>query len=183
MSDGLFAAGTCAEAHEVALTVRSNWKSFLPVRAGSRRSGRSEPKAPRRVRPARWMLCRCEHNGTIGGGQLEYMAIRQGPAGSRQTPTTRSNMPMCRWVRQIGQCCGGRVEVETGLAMTNFGIRAGSARRSRRGGFASTLYIFGEVSVGKGDRGGCGASARARDVVETSCQRTLKVFLPGVERC
>lgn len=48
--------------------------------------------------------------GTIGGGQLEYMAIdRARQMLARGELTARMNVPLGP---EIGQCCGGRVELE-----------------------------------------------------------------------
>ena len=47
--------------------------------------------------------------GTIGGGQLEYMAIDEARALLKQAGThRRMNVPLGP---EIGQCCGGRVEI------------------------------------------------------------------------
>ncbi|WP_223252156.1 XdhC family protein [Paracoccus mutanolyticus] len=47
--------------------------------------------------------------GTIGGGQLEYMAIdRARQMLARGELTARMNVPLGP---EIGQCCGGRVEL------------------------------------------------------------------------
>lgn len=57
--------------------------------------------------------------GTIGGGQLEFMAIdearrmlRAGSSGSRCEAAARLSIPLGP---EIGQCCGGRVELAVGL--------------------------------------------------------------------
>ncbi|MGE0500507.1 MAG: xanthine dehydrogenase accessory protein XdhC [Rhizobiaceae bacterium] len=61
-----------------------------------------------------WMLVsRSAIFGTIGGGQLEFMAIdeaRKMLAGS--SAATSLDIPLGP---EIGQCCGGRVEVSVGL--------------------------------------------------------------------
>ena len=50
-------------------------------------------------------------HGTIGGGQLEFMAIDQ----ARQILADPKGLPNCMLDiplgPEIGQCCGGRVEV------------------------------------------------------------------------
>jgi xanthine/CO dehydrogenase XdhC/CoxF family maturation factor len=57
-----------------------------------------------------WVLVTREsQNGTIGGGQLEYLAVEHARTLlSQNTDTPKLDIPLGP---EIGQCCGGRVEV------------------------------------------------------------------------
>jgi xanthine dehydrogenase accessory factor len=97
-----------------------------------------------------WMLVSPASSfGTIGGGQLEFMAIaeaRQMLRGARANPeTARLSIPLGP---EIGQCCGGRVELELVLLddAMRADILAGDAReRATR----PHVYLFGGGHVGR----------------------------------
>ncbi len=85
-------------------------------------------------------------HGTIGGGQLEYMAIDEARAVlARGAAGAQMDVPLGP---EIGQCCGGRVEIA--LARMDAAMRAeaiaaeGVARESR-----PHLYILGAGHVGR----------------------------------
>jgi len=85
-------------------------------------------------------------HGTIGGGQLEYMAIDTARAMLRSERTTdRMDVPLGP---EIGQCCGGRVEIElrrlTDEARAE-ALRADARERSAR----PTVQIHGAGHVGR----------------------------------
>ena len=76
--------------------------------------------------------------GTIGGGQLEYMAIDKARqmlvSPSKGCPRDRESTEVvhrldslrrCRSGPEIGQCCGGRVEVLIRLVDAALSSRAG----------------------------------------------------------
>ena len=107
-------------------------KAFLAAPAASRWSRSPAPRARRRARRAPACWCRATAIfGTIGGGQLEYMAIdkaRQMLGAGRRRRSTRSATLDIPLGPEIGQCCGGRVEVLIRL------VDAALARRTARGG-------------------------------------------------
>ncbi len=85
--------------------------------------------------------------GTIGGGQLEYMAIdaaREMIAADAKTPRTLS-VPLGP---EIGQCCGGHVTLllagidEKTIKDVTLSVRSDKERQS-------SVYIFGAGHVGR----------------------------------
>ncbi len=93
-----------------------------------------------------WMLVATECIfGTIGGGQLEYMAIDHARRALRQgLPAEPMNVPLGP---EIGQCCGGRV----GLAFTAMNTDLSTqliARCDREIAARPHVYIFGAGHVG-----------------------------------
>lgn len=83
--------------------------------------------------------------GTIGGGQLEYMAIdhaRRMLAGKASAPTM--SVPLGP---EIGQCCGGRVEI--GFRPVDAALKAELATRlAREAEKQPSVYVFGAGHVG-----------------------------------
>jgi xanthine dehydrogenase accessory factor len=67
--------------------------------------------------------------GTIGGGQLEHLAIQDAVEALAESVSGRKKYPLCF---RAGQCCGGGVEVYIELA-----------------GVCPQLYIFGAGHVGQ----------------------------------
>lgn len=67
--------------------------------------------------------------GTIGGGQLEHLAIQDAVEALAESVSGRKKYPLCF---RAGQCCGGGVEVYIELA-----------------GVSPQLYIFGAGHVGQ----------------------------------
>lgn len=92
-----------------------------------------------------WMLVSKELIfGTIGGGQLEYMAIDQAREMLVGRGTSLLSIPLGP---EIGQCCGGRVEV--GIKMVDEALKdellAAVASDDRR---LPDIYVFGGGHVG-----------------------------------
>lgn len=85
-------------------------------------------------------------HGTIGGGQLEYMAIDRARAMLRAGETAaRMDVPLGP---EIGQCCGGRVEIA--LERLDDGARAAMlAKAEAEARDRPHLYIFGAGHVGR----------------------------------
>ncbi|MBP1860195.1 xanthine dehydrogenase accessory protein XdhC [Rhizobium herbae] len=93
-----------------------------------------------------WMLVTAERIfGTIGGGQLEYMAIDHARRALRQgLPAEPMDVPLGP---EIGQCCGGRV----GLAFTAMNTDLSTqliARCDHEMAARPHVYIFGAGHVG-----------------------------------
>ncbi|MCW8844143.1 MAG: xanthine dehydrogenase accessory protein XdhC [Rhodobacteraceae bacterium] len=84
--------------------------------------------------------------GTIGGGQLEYMAIDEARALlARGGAAAKMDVPLGP---QIGQCCGGRVEIalqRMDAAMRQTTLEAEAQAQGAR----SHLYILGAGHVGR----------------------------------
>ncbi len=94
-----------------------------------------------------WMLvAKADVKGTIGGGQLEFIAIdtaRQMLRGGDKTRTL--DVPLGP---EIGQCCGGRVELK--LARVDMELAAVlRARFSREVGAHAHVYVMGAGHVGR----------------------------------
>jgi len=93
-------------------------------------------------------------HGTIGGGQLEYMAIDKARQVLRSQAVERIDVrEVCATLDiplgpEIGQCCGGRVEVAIRPvdAAVAAGLIAAAERQEQR---LPHLYIFGGGHVGK----------------------------------
>lgn len=83
--------------------------------------------------------------GTIGGGQLEYMAIdhaRRMLAGKGGEATL--SVPLGP---EIGQCCGGRVEI--GFRLVDAALKAELTKRlAREAKTQPAVYVFGAGHVG-----------------------------------
>lgn len=84
--------------------------------------------------------------GTIGGGQLEYMAIDEARAMlKRGAPKATMDIPLGP---EIGQCCGGRVEIQ--LTRMSDGEKQDLFLHSRRETDAFPhVYILGAGHVGR----------------------------------
>ncbi|WP_068110704.1 xanthine dehydrogenase accessory protein XdhC [Tropicimonas marinistellae] len=84
--------------------------------------------------------------GTIGGGQLEYMAIDKARALLRSGETNgRMDVPLGP---EIGQCCGGRVEIS--LTMMTEADRACERNEARaRHSALPHVYVMGAGHVGR----------------------------------
>ncbi|MCX2695788.1 MULTISPECIES: xanthine dehydrogenase accessory protein XdhC [Ochrobactrum] len=134
--------------------------------------------APRDV--GTWMLvARDMIFRTIGGGQLEYMAIdhaRKILAGGRDTPMDIPLGP------EIGQCCGGRValsfrRVNRGLAEDLIAkVDAEIATRPH-------VYIFGAGHVGDALAYALSLTPVRVILVDTREAELMAVDAPGVETC
>ena len=94
-----------------------------------------------------WMLVSTDAiYGTIGGGQLEFMAIdraRQMIAGTGSIDLL--DVPLGP---EIGQCCGGRVRID--LTLADQALRAEvSERAARADALLPHAYLFGGGHVGR----------------------------------
>ncbi|EXL02532.1 xanthine dehydrogenase accessory protein XdhC [Aquamicrobium defluvii] len=116
--------------------------------------------------------------GTIGGGQLEYMAIdkaRQVLGKSGDAPTML-DVPLGP---EIGQCCGGRVEVE--IRLGDDGLASGLIREAEREeAMLPHFYIFGGGHVGKAIAAAVALLPVHAIVVETRASE-LEGIVSGVE--
>ncbi len=116
---------------------------------------------------------------TIGGGQLEYMAIdhaRKILAGGRDTPMDVPLGP------EIGQCCGGRVglsfkRVNRGLTDDLVGkVDAEIATRPH-------VYVFGAGHVGDALANALSFTPVRVTLVDTREAELMACDVPGVETC
>ncbi|WP_448786113.1 xanthine dehydrogenase accessory protein XdhC [Brucella intermedia] len=116
---------------------------------------------------------------TIGGGQLEYMAIdhaRKILAGGRDTPMDVPLGP------EIGQCCGGRVglsfkRVNRGLTDELVGkVDAEIATRPH-------VYVFGSGHVGDALANALSFTPVRVVLVDTREAELMACDVPGVETC
>ncbi|MBC2884483.1 xanthine dehydrogenase accessory protein XdhC [Ochrobactrum sp. CM-21-5] len=121
---------------------------------------------------------------TIGGGQLEYMAIdhaRKILTGSRDTPPDLSPMDVPLGP-EIGQCCGGRVglnfrRVNRALADDLVGrVDAEIATRPH-------VYIFGAGHVGDALAYALSLTPVRVVLVDTREAELMACDVPGVETC
>jgi len=95
-------------------------------------------------------------HGTIGGGQLEYMAIdeaRQLLRGKASANATIDVREVCATLDvplgpEIGQCCGGRVEVAVRLVDPRLAEELAAEASAEDAGLPH-FYIFGGGHVGK----------------------------------
>ncbi|MBW4709980.1 xanthine dehydrogenase accessory protein XdhC [Roseobacter sp. YSTF-M11] len=85
-------------------------------------------------------------HGTIGGGQLEYMAIDKARAMLRRGETsTRMSVPLGP---EIGQCCGGYVDLALDLMRPEDKAAAQAAEHARRDAHPH-IYVLGAGHVGR----------------------------------
>ena len=84
--------------------------------------------------------------GTIGGGQLEYMAIDAARAMlARGDDTTTLDVPLGP---EIGQCCGGRILVSVArLDADGWAVLGATAEAERRA--LPEVHVFGAGHVGR----------------------------------
>ena len=84
--------------------------------------------------------------GTIGGGQLEYMAIDEARAMlTRGEDSGFMDVPLGP---EIGQCCGGRVEIALRRLTAEDKARAAAELAEQEMGYPH-VYIFGAGHVGR----------------------------------
>ncbi len=116
--------------------------------------------------------------GTIGGGQLEYMAIDKARQvlGKSGDASIMLDVPLGP---EIGQCCGGRVEV--GIRPGDEALAAELIREAEREeAMLPHFYIFGGGHVGKAIAAAVSLLPVRAIVVETrACE--LEDIAPGVE--
>ena len=103
--------------------------------------------------------------GTIGGGQLEFMAV------DRARDMIAAGAPAADLLDvplgpQIGQCCGGRVAVD--IALASEALRERALERTRReAAERPCVFIFGGGHVGHALAAALGLLPLAVKVVET----------------
>ncbi|OAP40152.1 xanthine dehydrogenase accessory protein XdhC [Sinorhizobium glycinis] len=128
-----------------------------------------------------WMLVSKDRTfATIGGGQLEYMAIdhaRRLLQGA--TADDRLTIPLGP---EIGQCCGGRVALafkaadpDTRAAL----IERSDAELARR----PHIYVFGAGHVGNALVTALSLVPVRTVLVDTRAQELSAVDVPGIEPC
>jgi len=84
--------------------------------------------------------------GTIGGGQLEYLALDQARKMLRNGETTATlDVPLGP---DIGQCCGGRVEIALATMDATARATALAADAADRAAYPH-VYLFGAGHVGR----------------------------------
>jgi xanthine dehydrogenase accessory factor len=125
-------------------------------------------------------------HGTIGGGQLEYMAIDKARQMLRSQAAERIDAhEVCATLDiplgpEIGQCCGGRVEVSirpVDAALAD-GLIAAAERQEER---LPHIYIFGGGHVGKALAAAVALLPVRAIVVETRAEE-LEGMPSGVEK-
>jgi xanthine dehydrogenase accessory factor len=129
-------------------TTTESLKTFLDAteRVALVEVARAKGSTPREA-GAYMLVSRSVTRGTIGGGQLEFMAIdqaRQMLADMRAPHEFALDIPLGP---EIGQCCGGRVEVLIRLADEALKaelIEAAKAEEARM----PHIYVFGGGHVG-----------------------------------
>ncbi|WP_313196737.1 xanthine dehydrogenase accessory protein XdhC [Shinella zoogloeoides] len=117
---------------------------------------------------------------TIGGGQLEYMAIDQARRALRSGLAAEPmNVPLGP---EIGQCCGGRV----GLAFTAVGPSlAGDlvARSEREMAARPHVYVFGAGHVGDALAMALSLAPLRVILVDTREDELMASTVPRIETC
>ena len=117
---------------------------------------------------------------TIGGGQLEYMAIDQARRALRSgAPAEPMNVPLGP---EIGQCCGGRV----GLSFSAVTPAAASdliARSDREMALRPHVYVFGAGHVGDALAMALSLAPLRVVLVDTREDELVASSVPGIETC
>ena len=112
--------------------------------------------------------------GTIGGGQLEYMAIDNARALlSGRNGRARLDIPLGP---EIGQCCGGRTELTFEIADPP-AIAAFLARLEKEAAGEASIFIFGGGHVGSALATALAPLPFRTTIVET--RREMVEALPG----
>lgn len=120
-------------------------------------------------------------HGTIGGGQLEYMAIDKARQMLRSDSTVRDgtttlDVPLGP---EIGQCCGGRVEVSIRLGTPAIASELVEKAETMEEAFPY-LYIFGGGHVGHAMAAACALMPVRTIVVDTRAE-AFEGLTPEVE--
>ena len=117
---------------------------------------------------------------TIGGGQLEHMAIDQARRALRlQTAAGTMNVPLGP---EIGQCCGGRVN----LALTAVDARLARdlvARSDREIAARPHVYVFGAGHVGDALAMALSLAPLRVILVDTREDELAASTVPRIETC
>ena len=119
--------------------------------------------------------------GTIGGGQLEFMAIEEARrllAGASEARTVTLDVPLGP---EIGQCCGGRMELELRTVdettRKELALRAAVEDQSR-----PHVYVFGGGHVGHALAAAL-ALLPVRTIIVETREAELAGLPDGVETC
>jgi xanthine dehydrogenase accessory factor len=128
-----------------------------------------------------WMLVAADCLfGTVGGGQLEYMAIDHARRALRQgVPAEAMNIPLGP---EIGQCCGGRV----GLSFTAMNADLATfliSRNDREMAARPHVYVFGAGHVGDALAVALSLVPVRTILVDTRENELLACKVPGIETC
>ncbi|WP_411034465.1 xanthine dehydrogenase accessory protein XdhC [Shinella sp. BYT-45] len=117
---------------------------------------------------------------TIGGGQLEYMAIDHARRALRSGLSAEPmNVPLGP---EIGQCCGGRV----GLSFTAMGpalVRDLVARSDREMALRPHVYVFGAGHVGDALAMALSLAPLRVVLVDTREDELVACTVPRIETC
>ncbi|MEQ1944915.1 xanthine dehydrogenase accessory protein XdhC [Mesorhizobium sp. VNQ89] len=108
-------------------------------------------------------------HGTIGGGQLEYMAIdkaRQMLAGRLRDDRIILDIPLGP---EIGQCCGGRVEIAIRLVTDAIKTELLKAAETEAAAMPH-IYVFGGGHVGQALAGALSLLPMRTMIVETRAE-------------
>lgn len=129
-------------------TTTESLKAFLDAtdRAALVEVARAKGSTPREA-GAYMLVSPTAIHGTIGGGQLEFMAIdkaREMLAGSHDGGASTLDVPLGP---EIGQCCGGRVEVLIRLVDDALKAQLAKAAKNEEACLPH-VYIFGGGHVG-----------------------------------
>ena len=128
-----------------------------------------------------WMLVAAEGLfGTVGGGQLEYIAIDHARRALRQgVPAEAMTIPLGP---EIGQCCGGRVD----LSFTPVAADVAAsliARSDRETAERPHVYIFGAGHVGDALASALSLVPVRTVLVDTREQELAASKAQGIETC
>ncbi|ANH06205.1 xanthine dehydrogenase accessory protein XdhC [Shinella sp. HZN7] len=117
---------------------------------------------------------------TIGGGQLEYMAIDQARRALRSGAAAEPmSVPLGP---EIGQCCGGRVGLSF-TAMNPVLARDLVARSDREMALRPHVYVFGAGHVGDALAMALSLAPLRVVLVDTREDELVASRVPGIETC
>lgn len=128
-----------------------------------------------------WMLVAAEGIlGTVGGGQLEYMAIDHARRSLRQgVPAEAMTVPLGP---EIGQCCGGRVGLSFRAMHAELAIFL-IARSDREMASRPHVYVFGAGHVGDALAMALSLVPLRVILVDTREEELSASTTPGIETC
>jgi xanthine dehydrogenase accessory factor len=117
---------------------------------------------------------------TIGGGQLEHMAIDQARRALRLgAPAGSMNVPLGP---EIGQCCGGRVNLALMAVHAELALEL-IARSDRELAARPHVYVFGAGHVGDALAMALSLAPLRVVLVDTREQELAASTVPGIETC
>ena len=129
-------------------TIQESMKTFLDAASAAAmvEVARAKGSTPREAGAYMLVSLKAIH-GTIGGGQLEFMAIDQARQMLADVKGLRERMLDIPLGPEIGQCCGGRVEVLIRLVDDNMKAELiqGAEEEERQ---LPHIYLFGGGHVG-----------------------------------